>query len=144
MIKLKDIQKHICKLLYSKYKDYDIITEEQVADVENPTFFIDVRPVTTSNYMRYKYKTVNVDIYYVDKEDIHQNNLDIVDNLQEIFEVQELKVNGTHLVIENLSFSEPSFLICSFTIKYFDKNTNVLPEDNNSDKMETLHNRDNN
>ena len=143
MIKLKDIQKHICKLLYSKYKDYDIITEEQVADVESPTFFIDVRPITTSNYMRYKYKTVNIDICYVDKEDIHQNNLDIVDNLQEIFEVQELRVNETHLVIENLSFSEPSFLICSFTLKYFDKNTNVLPEDRHSDKMETLHERDN-
>lgn len=143
MIKLKDIQKHICKLLYSKYKDFDIITEEQSKDVENPTFFIDVRPVTTSNYMRYKYKTVNVDIYYVDKEDIHQNNLDIVDELQEIFEVQELKVNKTHLVIEDLSFSEPSFLICSFTLKYFDKNTNVLPEDKHTDKMEILHEKNN-
>ena len=143
MIKLKDIQKHICKLLYSKYKDFDIITEEQSKDVESPTFFIDVRPITTSNYMRYKYKTVNIDIYYVDKEDIHQNNLDIAENLQNIFEVQELKVNKTHLVIENLSFSEPSFLICSFTLKYFDKNTNVIPEDKHTYKMVTLHNRNN-
>lgn len=139
MIKLKDIQKHICKLLYSKYKNYDIITDEQFKEVENPTFFIDVRPVTTSNYMRYKYKTVNIDIYYVDKENIHQDNLDIAENLQNIFEVQELKVNKTHLVIEDLSFSEPSFLICSFTLKYFDKNTNVLPEDKHTDKMEILH-----
>lgn len=121
MIKLRDIQNSLTKLLSSceEFEDYDIITEGQSEDVNCPTFFISIRPISTNSQMKYKEKVINVDITYVNKEDNHEENIDMVDELQTIFNFK-LDVNGSLLEIGNLSFSEPSFLICSFTLRFYD------------------------
>ena len=134
MIKLLDIQNALTKLLNKHYPNYDIIKDEQMANIECPTLFVNVRPVITINHKNSRTKTVNVDITYVEKEDNHNNNLIIIDELENIFTIASLKVDDTYLIINNLSFSEPSFLICSFTVEFSNSNEEIKP----NIKMEEL------
>ena len=139
ILELIDIQNQITKLLRDNFPAYKIVLEQQ-KEVTKPTFFVTVDKLKTDDYLRYKLKKVMVTITYVNKENNHVENNAINDKLDNLFNLS-LYVNNKCLPIYNLDFSEPDALICTFTTEYFDKNTNVLPEDNNSDKMGTLHNR---
>lgn len=120
MTKLIDIQRVITKLLKDNFQEYDIIVEPQAEDVTSPTFFVDVRPVYTNMNRRDLDKTINVDITYVEGRELLQENNNIVcDTFQEIF-FDSLKVNNKHIPILKLSFSQPSFLVCSFTLRVID------------------------
>ena len=141
ILELIDIQNQITKLLHDNFPAYKIVPEQQ-KDVTKPTFFITVDKLKTDDYLRYKLKKVMVTITYVNKENNHVENNAINDKLDNLFNLG-LYVNNKCLPIYNLDFSEPDALICTFTTEYFDKNTNVLPEDNHSDKMGTLHERNN-
>ena len=140
-MELIDIQNQITKSLHDNFPEYKIVPEQQ-KDVTKPTFFVTVDKLKTDDYLRYKLKKVMVTITYVNKENNHVENNAINDKLDNLFNLS-LYVNNKCLPIYNLDFSEPDALICTFTTEYFDKNTSVLPEDNHSDKMETLHNRNN-
>ena len=137
-MELIDIQNQITKLLRDNFSTYKIVLEQQ-KDVTKPTFFITVDKLKTDDYLRYKLKKVMITITYVNKENNHVENNAINDKLDNLFNLS-LYVNNKCLPIYNLDFSEPDSLICTFTTEYFDKNTNVLPQDNCSDKMGTLHN----
>ena len=139
ILKLIDIQNKITELLHDNFPTYNIVLEQQ-KDVTKPTFFVTVDKLKADNYLRYKLKKVMVTITYVNKENNHVENNAINDKLDDLFNLS-LYVNNKCLTIYNLDFSEPDALICTFTIEYFDNNASVLPEDNHSDKMETLHNR---
>lgn len=139
ILELIDIQNQITKLLHDNFPAYNIVLEQQ-KDVTKPTFFVTVDKLKTDNYLRYKLKKVMVTITYVNKENNHVENNAINDKLDDLFNLS-LYVNNKCLPIYNLDFSEPDALICTFTTEYFDKNASVLPEDNHSDKMKTLHNR---
>ena len=141
ILELIDIQNQITKLLHDNFPAYKIVPEQQ-KDVTKPTFFITVDKLKTDDYLRYKLKKVMVTITYVNKENNHVENNAINDKLDNLFNLS-LYVNNKCLPIYNLDFSEPDALICTFTTEYFDKNTNVLPEDNYSDKMKILHERNN-
>ena len=141
ILELIDIQNQITKSLHDNFPEYKIVPEQQ-KDVTKPTFFVTVDKLKTDDYLRYKLKKVMVTITYVNKENNHVENNAINDKLDNLFNLS-LYVNNKCLPIYNLDFSEPDALICTFTTEYFDKNTSVLPEDNHSDKMETLHNRNN-
>ena len=139
ILKLIDIQNQITKLLRDNFPSHKIVLEQQ-KDVTKPTFFVTVDKLKTDDYLRYKLKKVMVTITYVNKENNHVENNAINDKLDNLFNLS-LYVNNKCLPIYNLDFSEPDALICTFTTEYFDKNTNVLPEDKYSDNMETLHNK---
>ena len=139
ILELIDIQNQITKLLRDNFPTYKIVLEQQ-KDVTKPTFFVTVDKLKTDDYLRYKLKKVMVTITYVNKENNHAENNAINDKLDNLFNLS-LYVNNKCLPIYNLDFSEPDALICTFTTEYFDKNTNVLPEDKYSDKMGTLHNK---
>ena len=141
ILELIDIQNQITKLLHDNYPTYKIELEQQ-KDVTKPTFFVTVDKLKTDDYLRYKLKKVMVTITYVNKENNHVENNAINDKLDNLFNLS-LYVNNKCLPIYNLDFSESDALICTFTTEYFDKNTNVLPEDNHSDKMKILHERNN-
>ena len=134
-MQLLDLQKAISKLLYKNFPDSEIIADEQVADVENPTFFISMRPIKSTTINTYnKDRVVNVDIYYVQKENEHRKNLEIADKLDDIFTIN-LKVNDDeYLDLGEISFSEPDFLICSFTLRFRE----TIPKDEKANKMEGL------
>ena len=139
ILELIDIQNQITKLLRDNFSTYKIVLEQQ-KEVTKPTFFVTVDKLKTDDYLRYKLKKVMVTITYVNKENNHVENNAINDKLDDLFNLS-LYVNNKCLPIYNLDFSEPDALICTFTTEYFDKNTNVLPEDNHSDKMGTLHSK---
>ena len=141
ILELIDIQNQITKLLHDNFPTYKIVLGQQ-KDVIKPTFFVTVDKLKTDDYLRYKLKKVMVTITYVNKENNHVENNAINDKLDNLFNLS-LYVNNKCLPIYNLDFSEPDALICTFTTEYFDKNTNVLPEDNHSDKMKILHERNN-
>ena len=138
---LIDIQHQITQSLHDHFPTYTIVLEQQ-KDVTKPTFFVTVDKLKTDDYLRYKLKKVEVTITYINKENNHVENDSINDKLDNLFNIS-LYVNNKCLPIYNLDFSESDALICTFTTEYFDKNTNVLPEDDHTDKMETLHNRNN-
>ena len=139
ILELIDIQNQITKLLRDNFPSHKIVLEQQ-KDVTKPTFFVTVDKLKTDDYLRYKLKKVMVTITYVNKENNHVENNAINDKLDNLFNLS-LYVNNKCLPIYNLDFSEPDALICTFTTEYFDKNTNVLPQDNCSDKMGTLHSK---
>ena len=141
ILELIDIQNQITKLLHDNFPAHKIVLEQQ-KDITKPTFFVTVDKLKTDDYLRYKLKKVMVTITYVNKENNHVENNAINDKLDDLFNLS-LYVNNKCLPIYNLDFSEPDALICTFTTEYFDKNTNVLPEDNYSDKMKILHERNN-
>ena len=141
ILELIDIQNQITKLLHDNFPTCKIVLEQQ-KDVTKPTFFVTVDKLKTDDYLRYKLKKVAVAITYVNKENNHVENNAINDKLDNLFNLS-LYVNNKCLPVYNLDFSEPDALICTFTTEYFDKNTNVLPEDKYSDKMGTLHNTNN-
>ena len=139
ILELIDIQNQITKLIHDNFPTCKIVLEQQ-KDVTKPTFFVTVDKLKTDDYLRYKLKKVMVTITYVNKENKHVENNAINDKLDNLFNLS-LYVNNKCLPIYNLDFSEPDALICTFTTEYFDKNTSVLPEDKYSDKMGTLHNK---
>ena len=133
MTKLLDIQKAITKMLAKHFRDFDIIVDEQAEDVKIPTFFVSVRPIITNNGLHYHTKKVNIDITYVNEENNHEENLEITDKLQELLYL-DFKVGNKTLLINNLVFSEPSFLICSFTVEF----TEITLPNKDGVKMEEL------
>ena len=141
ILELIDIQNQITKLIHDNFPTCKIVLEQQ-KEVTKPTFFVTVDKLKTDDYLRYKLKKVMVTITYVNKENNHVENNAINDKLDNLFNLS-LYVNNKCLPIYNLDFSEPDALICTFTTEYFDKNTNVLPEDKYSDKMKILHERNN-
>ena len=131
---LVDIQDTITKLLHDNFPTYKIVLNQQ-CDVVKPTFFVSIRKINTDNALFYKDKTVNVTITYVNKEYNHVENNDINDKLDDLFTCT-LQVSNDYLTINNLDFSEPDALICSFTLNFRE----TIPKDNdkNTNKMENL------
>ena len=132
-MKLSYIQKSITILLHEKFPTYKIVLDQQ-CDVTKPTFFVSIRKLNTDNYRTYKNKTVNVSITYVNKEYDHVENNDVNDKLDNLFKLT-LEVNGNFLRVDNLDFSEPDALICTFTLEF---NEPIEEEQSNTVKMEEL------
>lgn len=131
-MKLVDIQNSITKLLHDNFPDYKI-NLKQMCDVVKPTFFVSVRKINTDNALFYKDKLINVTITYANKEVDHLENNIINDKLDDLFTCT-LQVDNDYLTINNLDFSEPDVLICSFTLKFRES----IPDKNEYKKMEEL------
>ena len=129
---LVDIQKAITKLLHDNFPTYKIVLDQQ-CDVVKPTFFISIRKISTDNALFYKDKLVNVAITYVNKEYNHVENNVINDKLDDLFTCT-LQVDNDYLTINNLDFSEPDALICSFTLKFRE----TITDKNEYKKMKEL------
>ncbi|AGX43955.1 phage tail terminator family protein [Clostridium saccharobutylicum] len=139
-MKLSDIQKSITKLLKSNFPDYKIVVDNNnKKDIEKPTFFVQVRPVKSYNYKVYKERLVNVTITYVNATIKHEENLDISDSLEGIFNLT-LDVLDRHLLISNLTFNETNDLLnCSFGLDFNDDSrTYIVIEDEDKDLMGEL------
>ena len=131
---LVDIQNSITELLHENFPTYKIVLNQQ-CDVIKPTFFISIRKINTDNALFHKDKTVNVTITYVNKEYNHVENNDINDKLDDLFTCT-LQVSNDYLTINNLDFSEPDALICSFTLRF--RETIPKDENKNISKIERL------
>ena len=129
---LVDIQKAITKLLHDNFPTYKI-NLKQMCDVVKPTFFVSVRKINTDNALFYKDKLVNVTITYVNKEYNHVENNVINDKLDDLFTCT-LQVGKDYLTINNLDFSEPDALICSFSLSFRE----TITDKNEYKKMKEL------
>ena len=105
-----------------------------MCDATKATVFVGIRKWNTENYRTYKNKTVNVSITYVNKEYNHVENNDVNDKLDDLFKLT-LQVNDNFLRVDNLDFSEPDALICTFTLEF---NEPIEEEQLITDKMEEL------
>ena len=129
---LVDIQDARTKLLHDNFPTYKIVLDQQ-CDVVKPTFFVSIRKINTDNALFYKDKLVNVTITYVNKEYNHVENNAINDKLDDLFTCT-LQVGNDYLTINNLDFSEPDALICSFTLKFRE----TITDKNEYKKMKEL------
>lgn len=138
-MKLTDIQNSITKLLHSNFPTYKILVDNNKEDIKAPTFFVNVRPVKTENYMVYKNRLINVTITYVNKVFKHEENLDVADSLVGIFNLI-LDVLDRHLLIKDLTINETDELLnCSFTLDFYEGNrTSIVIDEENTELMQEL------
>ncbi|NSB17438.1 phage tail terminator family protein [Clostridium beijerinckii] len=138
-MKLTDIQKAITKLLKTNYSNYKILVDNNKKDIEKPTFFVQVRPVKSYNYKVYKERLVNVTITYVNKEFKHEENLDVIDSLEGVFNLT-LDVLDRHLLISDFTFNETNDLLnCSFSLSFNDDNrTFIVIDEEGKELMQEL------
>lgn len=133
MITYSDIQNYIASVLKNNFKEHTIYLEE-VKNLKKPAFFIDLRPISITNYMQYKNKLVNIDIIFLGTKGTHLENLQTQEKLEDIFSLV-LEIKDRKLAIENLSTKEvDGVLHCSFTLDY---NTEIIKEEN-CEKMQEL------
>lgn len=121
MINLLDILRVISRILYTQFgNEYYIYTEEVKKEIKRPSFFIDVMPVLTENYVDYKDKLINIDIMYFSKNETNEENLSMIDNLEQLFK-SVLQVKSETIPIKALNFKvADDILHCSFTLDFTD------------------------
>lgn len=108
-------------MLYVQFgNEYYIYTEEVKKEIKRPSFFIDVMPVLTENYVDYKDKLINIDIMYFPKNETNEENLSMIDNLEQLFK-SVLQVKSETIPIKALNFKVvDDILHCSFTLDFAD------------------------
>lgn len=121
MITFTDIQKAISRKLYDRFgSEYYNYTEEVKKDLKRPSFFIDVMPVVTENYVDYKDKLINIDIMYFSKDETNEENLYMINEMEQIFG-SVLQVQDRIITIKALNFKTvDDILHCSFTLDFTD------------------------
>lgn len=132
-MKLIDIQNTITKLLHKNFPTYKIVLDQQ-CDVTKPTFFVSVRKLNTENYRVHKEVLVSVTITYVNTEYNHVENNMVNDALDDLLGVT-LQIGDRFVRVDNLAFSEPDALICSFNLRF---NKHLEDDNINTVKMEEL------
>lgn len=118
MIGLLDIQNSITSRLKTKFPKYKILAEYNEEDIEGPAFYVSVRPLTTTGLMRHKNRLINVDVMYFSEKQTHTENLEIMDDLEDLFYLV-LAVEDRKLYIEDLNIRELDYvLVCEFTLDF--------------------------
>ena len=129
MITLLDIQKAISRKLDSKFSDYRIYTEEVKKDLKRPSFFINIMPISTDNYVAYKDKLVNIDIMYLSENETNEENLNMINLLEDLFNMT-LNVNDREFTIKSLNFKViDNILHCIFSLDFVDGDIEVVTID---------------
>lgn len=120
MITLLDIQKSISRKLNSKFSDHYIYVEEVKKGKKVPSFFINIMPVNTDNFATYKDKLVNIDIMYFGKNETNEENLNMTNSLESLFNMT-LKIQDREITIQSLNFKTvDNILHCGFSLDFTD------------------------
>ena len=129
MINLIDIQNAITLRLKNKFPEYIIYVEENKKEIETPSFFVEVRPLLTDQFTKYKNKLINIDIMYFSKDENKRENLIMSELLEELFYLI-LRVKERRLHIKNINIKEvKDILHCSFSLDFnTDVNIKYNPE----------------
>ena len=129
MINLIDIQNAITLRLKNKFPEYIIYVEENKKEIETPSFFVEVRPLLTDQFTKYKKKLINIDIMYFSKDENKRENLIMSELLEELFYLI-LRVKERRLHIKNINIKEvKDILHCSFSLDFnTDVNIKYNPE----------------
>lgn len=120
MITLLDIQKAIGKKLDSKFNTHYIYTEQVKQGLKRPSFFVNIMPISTNNYVAYKDKLINVDIMYFSKNETSTENLEMINLLEDLFKML-LTIQDRKITIESLNFKVvDNILHCIFSLDFKD------------------------
>lgn len=124
MIKYNELLYSFGKPIKDNIKNCKLRLKDNLEDVKEPTFFIEIRPLSSSSYKYYNEKSVNIGITFTDKVVDREKLNDVLNDLENIFDIG-IKVKNTFLMFENKSISINDYcLTMNLTIKYKDdKNT---------------------
>lgn len=118
MIKVIDIQNHITSRLDESFLDHEVYVDDNREKMQTPCFNVSVRPLLTTGHIKHKNKLVNVDITYLSKNETKAENLEMSEELEDLFYLI-LRVYKRKLYIKDLSIREvDTTLVCSFTLDY--------------------------
>ncbi|WP_099192218.1 phage tail terminator family protein [Tepidibacter mesophilus] len=126
MIKNSDIYKCVVQRLEIKYANTKITTPDKKEGLIRPSFLLKLDTDNSSDFMNdAKDKNMTVRIYYFskDRNENYLENMDIQDELEELFLNQKLYLNdGSVLNILRLEFDTvDKVLHCSFELMLTDK-----------------------
>lgn len=122
MITLMDIQKAISRKLDSKFTTHYIYVEEVKEGLKRPSFFINIMPVSTDNFITYKEKLANIDIMYFSKNETNNENLEMINLLESLFNTP-LKIQDREITIRSLNFKViDNILHCNFSLDFNNSN----------------------
>lgn len=121
MITLVNIQNAIGDKLGSKF-NYRIYMEEVKKGKETPSFFVNIIPVNTDNFVAYKQKLINIDIMFFSLNETVSENLAMIDSLESLLSTT-LTVLDRNLTIKSLDFKVvDNILHCNFSLDFADNN----------------------
>lgn len=141
MIKDKDTLYAFSKALERKF-NYKVFIKENEEEVKEPIFFLSLNHLTSSSYLRWNEKSINVRIIYTNEVTDIEQLLDIQNELDELFDMY-IKVGNTNLVFDKKKFDRNNdFLTMTITINYLDGKTNIPDAEKYTMKMEILNYRD--
>jgi len=114
------------------------VSLKQKEEVEAPTFFLSVTPLTTNSYLRYSEKLVNITITFVDKVVDQEKLLEAQNSLDDLFDMY-LQVGTRKIVFDKKKFNlTTDFLTLTLTLNFLDGKATLPSADQYTDKMENL------
>lgn len=120
MITLLDIQKSISRKLDSKFSDYYIYTEEVKDGLKRPSFFINIMPISTKNFIANKEKLINIDIMYFSENETNEEKLNMINMLEDLLNIT-LEIKDRVITIESLDFKVVNDILhCIFNLDFTD------------------------
>lgn len=126
MITLMDIQKTISRRLDSRFSGHYVYTEEVKQGLKRPSFFINIMPINTNNFVIYKDKLVNIDIMYFGKNETNEESLNMVNELEDLFSIT-LAIKDREITIQSLNFKTiDNILHCGFSLDFTDSDMEFI------------------
>ncbi|MDU5101138.1 MAG: hypothetical protein E6240_01750 [Clostridium butyricum] len=141
MIKYNDILCGIGDCLKDNFPEIDRRVKKNKQDLTKPSFYVQVRPLETVDYKRYRDKLINISVCYINVVEDRYKLIEILEQLESALDLG-IKVNGTFLLFKNkrhvLSDDDMNFTI-NLTINYKDDRTVIDESDYYSALMEELY-----
>lgn len=134
MIKYNELLYSFGKPIKDNIKNCKLRLKDNQEDIKEPTFFIEVRPLSSNSYKYYNEKLINVSITFADEFVDNEKLNDVLNDLEKIFDAG-IKVKDTFLMFTNKSIDiDDSCLTMNLTMNYKD-NKNTTDENNFYSKM---------
>lgn len=139
MIKYNELLYFIGKTINDNFKNCKLRLKKNQKDVNEPTFYVEVRALSTNSYKYYDDKLVNITITYTDASVDNEKLNNILNELESVFDLG-IKVNGTFLLFKNKVPSiDDEFLSINLTVNYKDSKNTVDENNYYSAMLEELY-----
>lgn len=139
MIKYNELLCEFGKTLKSNFKNCKLRVKKNMDDISEPTFYVEVRSLSSNSYKYYTDKLLNVTITYTDKTVDNEKLNNILNDLESVFDLG-IKIKGTFLMFKNKTNSiNDDFLTMNLTINYMDDKEVIDENDFYSAMMEELY-----
>lgn len=139
MIRYNELLYFTGKIIKDHFKNCKLRAEKNKKDIKGPTFYVEVRPLSSSSYKSYIDKLVNITITYTDEVVDNEKLNNILNELESIFDLG-IKVKDTFLIFKNKASNiNDDFLTFNLTINYKDNKQIIDESDFYSAMIEELY-----